>query len=234
MESRDLLEEEEWIMAENRRTVREVEFRKNADLKQWARLKWALEGDENSKFFHAMVNSRKLVNSIHGLNVNGNWCTNSPIIKKKVLSFFRDKFEELCPNRPSASLSNIKKISFEDSNFLVEPFSDLEIKEAVFECGDDRAPGPDGMNFRFIKHFWELFKDDFRRAFDMFHNTGDISLGSGASFIALVPKVNDPVSLNNYRPINLVGVISKVISKVLANRMRVVLDGYFGLAIGFP
>ncbi|XP_022014460.1 uncharacterized protein LOC110913952 [Helianthus annuus] len=112
-----------------------------------------------------------------------------------------------------------------ESNLLIEPFSEHEIKEAVFSCGDERAPGPNGMNFRFIKHFWNLFKDDFVRIFDWFYNCGDISLGSGASFITLVPKVNDPVSLINYRPINLVGAISKVISKVLANRMRMVLDG---------
>ncbi|KAJ0680602.1 putative RNA-directed DNA polymerase [Helianthus annuus] len=108
---------------------------------------------------------------------------------------------------------------------LDEAFSNQEIKDAIFECGDDRAPGPDGLNFRFIKHFWEFFKDDFYRIFANFHNNGLIRSGIGSSFITLVPKIVDPVSLNNYRPINLIGVISKAISKVLANRMRKVLDG---------
>ncbi|KAJ0440819.1 putative RNA-directed DNA polymerase [Helianthus annuus] len=109
---------------------------------------------------------------------------------------------------------------------LVEPFSGAEIKEAVFECGADRAPGPDGMNFWFIRLFWDFFfKDDFAIIFSRFHSSGEISIGSSSSFITLVPKVKDPVSLNNFRPINLVRVISKVISKVIANRMRKVLDG---------
>ncbi|KAJ0805636.1 putative RNA-directed DNA polymerase [Helianthus annuus] len=225
MENRDLTEDEEWTLAENRKIVKESDYRKNLDLKQRSRVRWALDGDENSKFFHALINNRKASNSIHGLNVNGDWCSKPAQIKKQVFSFFREKFREKHHIRPKLDCSNIKKISDSESNVLIEPFLEQEIKEAVFECGDEKAPGPDGMNFRFIKHFWSLFKDDFRRIFDWFYNSGEINLGSGASFIALVPKVKDPVSLANYRPINLVGVISKVISKVLANRLRRVLDG---------
>ncbi|KAJ0837904.1 putative RNA-directed DNA polymerase [Helianthus annuus] len=176
MEFRDLLEEEEWTLAKNRKINREMDYRKSADIKQRARLKWALEGDENSKFFHAMVNKRKAVNSIHGLNVNGEWCSKPSLIKKQVFSFFRDKFKESCPNRPEVSLSNIKKISEADKIFLVEPFSESEIKAAVSDCGDDRAPGPDGLNFRFIKHFWDLSKEDFRRIFEWFHQSGEVVL----------------------------------------------------------
>ncbi|KAJ0837719.1 putative RNA-directed DNA polymerase [Helianthus annuus] len=224
MEERDLSEEEEWIMAENRRVIREEEFRKASDLKQRARLRWASDGDENSSFFHAMVNNRKAINSIHGLSINGEWCSKPAKIKKQVLSFFRNMFKERFQSRPELTCHNIKKNSDTEKSFLVEEFSDEEIKEAVFECEDDRAPGPDGMNFRFIKTFWDLFKNDFSRLFAWFHHHGKINLGSGASFITIVPKINDPVSLENYRPINLVGVISKVVSKVIANRMRKVMD----------
>ncbi|KAM0069892.1 putative RNA-directed DNA polymerase [Helianthus debilis subsp. tardiflorus] len=225
MESRDLSEEEEWILAENRKIIKEVELRRNSDLKQRACSKWAMEGDENTKFFHALVNNRKASNSIHGLNVGGQWCSKPSLIKKEIFSFFRNRFKDNIPSRPMLICENIKKISEADKTALVVPFSLFEIKEAVFECGDDRARGPDGMNLRFIKHFWEIFEDDFSRIFDRFYSSGHISAGSGSSFITLVPKVLDPVSLNNYRPINLVGVINKVISKVVANRIRRVLDG---------
>uniref|UniRef100_A0A251RWC4 Putative reverse transcriptase domain, Reverse transcriptase zinc-binding domain protein n=1 Tax=Helianthus annuus TaxID=4232 RepID=A0A251RWC4_HELAN len=58
----------------------------------------------------------------------------------------------------------------------------------------------------------------------MFHETGVISMGCGSSFIALIPKVKDPLGLNDYRPISLVGIINKVISKLLANRLKKVLN----------
>ncbi|KAJ0897860.1 putative RNA-directed DNA polymerase [Helianthus annuus] len=224
MELKDLSEEEEWIMTENRKIIQDIDYRKRADIKQKGRLKWAIDGDENTKFFHVVVNNRKAVNSIHGFNIDGEWCTKPSKIKKMVYSFFRDKFKDNLKFRPHLHCFNIKKISEAESLMLVEPFSENEIKNAVFECGDDRSPGPDGFNFRFIKHFWEIFKEDFVRIFEWFHAHGVINDGCGASFIALIAKISDPVSLNNYRPINLVGVISKVISKVMANRMRMVLE----------
>nr|XP_043629901.1 uncharacterized protein LOC122601202 [Erigeron canadensis] len=52
---------------------------------------------------------------------------------------------------------------------------------------------------------------------------GTINRGCGSAFITLIPKVRDPSQLNDYRPITLIGVTSKVISKVLANRIRFVL-----------
>ncbi|XP_022007960.1 uncharacterized protein LOC110907261 [Helianthus annuus] len=138
METRNLTEEEEWILVENRRLVREVEIRRSSDLKQRARLKLAMDVDENSKFLHAVVNGRKASNSIHGLNVNGEWCTKPNSVKKHVLSFFRDKFREEYPVRPEMLCSNLKKISDSKSEMLTTVLSDSEIKDAVFGCGDDR------------------------------------------------------------------------------------------------
>ncbi|KAM0008293.1 putative RNA-directed DNA polymerase [Helianthus debilis subsp. tardiflorus] len=225
LENKDLSEDEEWILAENKRVIKEAENRRNSDLLQRSRVKWAMGGDENSKFFHALVNNRKSLNSIHGLNVNGEWCTKPSIIKKEIFTFFRDRFKGGTSNWLELMDIDFKKNSESDSNMLVEAFFVSEIKEAVAKCGDDRAPGPDGMNFMFIKHFLDLFEDDFIRIYAEFHESGEISIGCGSSFIALIPKVKDSVSLGNFRPINLVGVISNVISKVIANRMRKLLDG---------
>ena len=53
-----------------------------------------------------------------------------------------------------------------------------------------------------------------------FHETGSISKGCNASFIALVPKVRDSSKLDQYRPISLVGALYKIISKVLSCRIK--------------
>ena len=67
-------------------------------------------------------------------------------------------------------------------------------------------------------------EDDFVNLMNHFHDCGVISRGCSSSFITLIPKTKSPVGLKDYRPINLVGIISKVISKVLASRMKKVLD----------
>ncbi|KAJ0806197.1 putative RNA-directed DNA polymerase [Helianthus annuus] len=58
----------------------------------------------------------------------------------------------------------------------------------------------------------------------VFFETGMINRGCGSAFIALIPKSRDPLGLSDYRPISLVGVINKVISKILANRMKPILN----------
>ncbi|XP_021971503.1 uncharacterized protein LOC110866667 [Helianthus annuus] len=56
-----------------------------------------------------------------------------------------------------------------------------------------------------------------------FFENGKINVGCGTSFVMLIPKMKDLVELNNYRPINLIDIISKVVSKGLANRLKKVI-----------
>lgn len=71
----------------------------------------------------------------------------------------------------------------------------------MWECGSSKSPSPDGLNFKFIKEFWEVLKSEFLRFLGEFHANGIFSKGSNASFLALIPKVQDLQGLNEYRPI---------------------------------
>ncbi|KAJ9542702.1 LOW QUALITY PROTEIN: hypothetical protein OSB04_029208 [Centaurea solstitialis] len=108
--------------------------------------------------------------------------------------------------------------------FLQAPFSDKEVKEAMWGYGGDKASGPDGFSFALIKWFWVTFGPDFCAAVKFFEWDPMLQNGCNDSFIALVPNINDPLCLRDFRPIHLMGCISKVISKVLANRLKLVID----------
>ena len=108
---------------------------------------------------------------------------------------------------------------------ITSPFFDQEIKEVVWNCGGDKCPAPDGFNFNFIKAFWRVLKPEFRRFVDEIDFHGRFPRGSNASFMALIPKTSHPQSLNDYRPISLIGCMYKVIAKLLANRLRSVISG---------
>ena len=66
------------------------------------------------------------------------------------------------------------------------------------------------------------------RFFKNFFKSGTFDIRLNASFIALIPKCSSFSSLNEYRSINLVGCIYKLLSKVLANRLREVLVEVIG------
>ncbi|KAJ0764362.1 putative RNA-directed DNA polymerase [Helianthus annuus] len=118
---------------------------------------------------------------------------------------------------------NVAALNIEEADQLVLPFEAVEIKDAIWGCVGDRAPGPDGFNFKFIKRNWEFFQADFMKLFQEFFVKGSISKCCASSFLALIPKVKDPTTPANFRPISLIGVVNKVISKVLVNRLKKVI-----------
>ena len=54
------------------------------------------------------------------------------------------------------------------NNALTAPFTELEIKDAVFSCYADGAPGPDGISFLFYHKFWDVLKKDLVNMFNDF------------------------------------------------------------------
>lgn len=110
-----------------------------------------------------------------------------------------------------------------DRNFLEEPFELNEIEDAIWNCGGEKDPESDGFTFKFIKHFWPIMQDGIMRFVKHFEQFRYFSRGSNSSFISLFPKVKDPTSSNEFRPISLIGSIYKIIAKVLAFRLKRVL-----------
>ena len=106
---------------------------------------------------------------------------------------------------------------------MVKPFSLEEVKAAVWDCNNFKSLGPDDISFGFIKEFWDILKDDVMRFMVEFHRNGRLTKGINSTFIALIPKVVSPQRLNDFRPISLVGSMYKILSKVLANRLRSIM-----------
>jgi hypothetical protein len=106
---------------------------------------------------------------------------------------------------------------------LVKPFSVEEVHAAIWGCDSFKSPGPDRINFGFLKEFWPELKEDIMRLITEFHRNGKLSNGINSTFIALIPKVDNPQKLNDFRPISLVGSLYKILAKVLANRLRQVV-----------
>jgi len=75
---------------------------------------------------------------------------------------------------------------------LIKPFSVDEVKEAIWDCDSFKIPGPDGVNFGFIKDLWLDLKDDVMRFVSEFHRNGKLAKGINHIFIVLIPKVDNP------------------------------------------
>ena len=106
-----------------------------------------------------------------------------------------------------------------DLSALVMPFLKEEIDLIVKHLPSDKAPGPDGFNGVFMKKCWDIIKPDFYKLCEEFYN-GELDLQSiNNSYITLVPKISNPESINDYRPISLLNSSIKLLTKILADRL---------------
>jgi len=116
-----------------------------------------------------------------------------------------------------------KSLSDTEGAALIKPFLLEEFKAAIWECDSYKCPGPDGINLGFFKDFWDLLKIDLLNIFGEFFRHGKLTKGLNSTFIALIPKVESPQRVADFRPISLVSSVYKILSKVLANRLRMVV-----------
>ena len=131
--------------------------------------------------------------------IDGSWVEDPLLVKTEVLQHFQNRFHEPQLQRPNLDGVQFSVLTAFQRDRMVEPFTEEEITRAVWSCGNDKSPRPDGFNFRFIKHLWQQLKPDFLRFFDEFFVNASFPKGSNSSFIALIPKVKDPQAINDFR-----------------------------------
>jgi len=192
-------------------------------MRQKARVRWIKEGGCNSHYFHLLLNSRHTNNAFKGVLIDGSWVDDPIRVKEEVRSFFNNRFIKPEQRRPVLNGTRFCGIGQQQNDMLVGSFLEEEIRATIWDCGSEKSPGPDGLNFKFIKQFWKLLKSDISRFLTEFHANGVFPRGSNASFIALIPKLKDPQNLNEYRPISLIGCVYKIVAKLLANRLKKVM-----------
>ncbi|GKE21864.1 hypothetical protein Tco_1433376, partial [Tanacetum coccineum] len=194
------------------------------DLAQKAKVRWAIEGDENSKYFHGIINKKRSQLAIHGVLIDGDWIDEPCKVKNEFLMHFANQFES--PSGPCIDIDChlFKKLSSEQVDDLECDVTFDEIKKAVWDCGTNKSPGPDGFSFDFIRTFWDILKHDFVNAIREFFISSKFPPGCNSSFIALIPKKHDAKFVKDYRPISLIGCFYKIVSKILANRLKMVIS----------
>ena len=185
------------------------------------------EGDRNTKFFHRIANSHKRVNSIDRLMVDEVLSSNPATIADCISQFYRRLYSEDMAHKPVLDDVDFSSISVEDASWLDRPFEEEEVFGVITDFHGDKAPGLDGFSMAFFQSCWSVLKTEIMAIFHNFHTQGVFEKSLNALFLALIPKKVDAEEVKDFRPISLVGGIYKIISRVLANRLRRVAPGLF-------
>ena len=86
-----------------------------------------------------------------------------------------------------------------------------------------KAPGLDGMSAIFFQNYWGIVGNDVICMILNVLNSNMSMVEINKTNITLVPKIKNPIKMTDFRPLSLCNVVYKLISKVLINRLKVIL-----------
>lgn len=205
--------------------VTELFGREEKMWRQRSRNNWLRSGDRNTRFFHQSATQRRRHNYIERLHdKNGVLQSGEVGVAAIFLDYFQNLFQSTNPSNIDPMLSGVKRVVTREMNEnLVKEFSACEVIFALKQMAPTTAPGPDGMPPLFYQSFWDSIGSDVTNAVLSCLNSGKIPQSINHTYITLIPKVQTPTNVTEFRPISLCNVIYKLISKVLANRLKKIL-----------
>lgn len=131
--------------------------------RQRSRVSWLREGDRNTKFFHAKAFSRKKRNTLYGLfDESGIWRVGDQM-DGVILGYFTDIFKSLNPSSHDIGkvVSTVDaRLTVNLRDFLDLPFTEVELKETLFQMNPSKAPGKDGFPAGFYQKVWNVVGKD--------------------------------------------------------------------------
>ncbi|GKD68870.1 RNA-directed DNA polymerase, eukaryota [Tanacetum coccineum] len=204
--------------------LQDVNSSDSRDFMQKAKIRWAIEGDENSKFFHGVINRKRANLSVKGVMVEGEWVDDPSRVKDEFRSHFADRFLEPGISRGRLNFCFPNRLNSEQVTDLESLVLCDKIRDAVWACGENKSPGPDDFTFEFFCKFWDVVGPDLCIVVQWFFEHGSFATGCNSSFVVLVPKTLDPKVINDYRPISLIGCLYKVVTKFLASHLLMVIS----------
>nr|GFC14442.1 RNA-directed DNA polymerase, eukaryota, reverse transcriptase zinc-binding domain protein [Tanacetum cinerariifolium] len=164
---------------------------------QKSKFQWAIEGDENLKFFHGLINKKRSQLAICRVFIDGIWCTNPNKVKEAFFKHFKARFKKPVNHR--------LKINFLFSKWL----DNVQASDLEEECLVTRF----GWLFGIVGRTNLLVQMVIRSNFSK--NIGTL--------LALI-YITDAKFVNDFRPISLTGSVYKVVTKVLENRLALVIS----------
>lgn len=149
-------------------------------------------------------------------------------MEKELRDYFQEALKEQTRSRTVAIQEvtrHIPKLITEEHNKnLLQPVTKQEVEETMAQLKYGKAPGPDGFTTNFFHDFWELIHAEVWELVEESRSMHWLLPSLNSTFIALVPKGEEANTPDKFRPIALCNVIYKLISKVVANRLKPLLS----------
>ncbi|VFQ90709.1 unnamed protein product [Cuscuta campestris] len=193
---------------------------------QKAKCDFLMKSDRCTSYFHSLVKKNRRKNAIPFLiKEDGAKTISSDEVASCFLEYYTGLFGNTSPTETInvAILETGNLVPLSAHSALLATVTIEEVKEVVFDIGNDKAPGPDGYTAAFFKNQWETVGQDVFGAILEFFTTSKLLKQLNHAMIVLIPKTTHNPTVKDFRPISCLNVLYKVITKILARRMAPLL-----------
>lgn len=193
--------------------------------RQRARVEWLSAGDKSMKFFHLRVDLRHKKNMIKALqNSLGVEISDPAELKVLANDFYKSLYLSERVQNMYAVLNHVpRNVTVEMNSNLCAPYTKEEVKIALFQMFPTKAPGLDGFPAHFYQKHWEICGNEVTNIVIRIVNGEESPAAINENVLVLIPKKTNPTVLAQFRPIILFNVLYKIASKVIANRLKIIL-----------
>ncbi len=197
-------------------------------IKVRARVQWCEEGEKSSRFFCNLEKYRGKTKTFTKIKKEDGTVTEDI---EEILTTQKDFYQKLyAETNTDTEVQN----HFLDAldNKLPEHKRDMceglitieEATKAIKGMANNKSPGSDGLSKEFYTHFWNLLGNDLVEVFNVAYVANNLTESQSLAIITLLYKNGEKADIKNWRPISLLNVDFKILSKCLANRLKICMD----------
>ena len=195
------------------------------------RARWHEHGEKSTKYFLNLEKRNHIKKHIRKLHISGVIKTDPFCILKEQERFYKNLYKSSRTD-PDIALKissflndlNIPTLSEDQKNICEGKISAEECYRLLDSFDINKTPGIDGIPIEFYKIFWPLISDSFINCIHECFEKGKMSSSQKQAIITLIEKKGkDRSFLENWRPISLVNVDTKIMTKAIASRIKNVL-----------
>ena len=205
----------------------------NERLRFRARVNIYEKGEKSTAYFFRQIKLNAARSNVSTLNVRGNMVEDNEEVNKALFNFYKNLYKEECEvsQRIASDKCNefldktLPKISLAQSQECDRRISKEEVRNILFHgLNRKKSPGNDGLTVGLLQVLWELLEPYFMDCIHEAIEKGELSNSQRQGIVKLIEKKGtDRRHIENWRPISLLNVDTKIYSKILATRIKVVL-----------
>ena len=196
-----------------------------------SKVRWHEEGERNTKYFYSLEKRHHDIKTVSKLKVGENCYIEDQFeILKEEKKFYESLYRstKINPNSfknsPFFNSENVTTLSEEEKKSCEGLINDEECINALKDFDNNKTPGTDGLPAEFYRFFWPDICHDLLASYNFAFQHGTLSISQRRGIISLIPKKSkDKTLLENLRPISLLNVDYKILTKVITKRIEKVL-----------